>query len=468
MKEQTYAVGEVYMNNTRIIDHVKTSDPVFALAMNVATQAHHLRRNGKIIAAEALGRHALSLTPNNIWAMNQLGGVLIGAGKYKEAEELYIKAMSLAQTEKEKNVLRHNYALAIQSQGRFDETLSIFSEMPQSPFVDWEIFNTLVMAGRLDEAWPYGESRRTLNTEDYRVFLPDWDGKTDGHLLVTCEQGAGDIIQFARFLPWARTKVSKITLATPIPFLGLMNEYPGVDEIVPGMDGCRLPKADFWCPLMSLPMHRVASGEPGLPPDPDAFRERTKQFAINTGFTVKVPPGMLSVGIVWAGNKKHERDWQRSMNLKDMLPILSVPGIAISSLQIGRDGEIESEGVGSMIHDCTKALSAGVTYAPGMASWVKTAAAIMGMDLIITVDTGVSHLACALRKPTWVLMPDVPDWRWPFRGSKTPWYPTARLFRQKNANDWSGVIQKVVSELQKIAPRPLQESSQASHQAPLA
>jgi hypothetical protein len=213
----------------------------------------------------------------------------------------------------------------------------------------------------------------------------------------------------------------------------LLAHFAGVDQVV--ANGCpdgQLPRIDARLPLMSLPglFGVTLAGLPGTYPyvTPDADRvERLKPV---------IPSGGLKIGLVWAGAASHQDDCNRSLDVRLLAPLSGVAGATFFSLQMERD-PIAHAKVGFPITDLT----------PWIRDFADTAAALAGLDLLICVDTAVAHLAGAMGNPVWVLLPFAPDWRWGATGETTPWYPSARLFRQASRGDWSEPLARIVAAL---------------------
>jgi hypothetical protein len=263
---------------------------------------------------------------------------------------------------------------------------------------------------------------------------PRWDGRPipERTLLIHIEQGAGDAIQFARYLPLAAQRVGRLLLACRADLVPLFATIPGVAEV---REAETIGVADFdaQLPLLSLPhvfgtrLETIPAHVPYL--DLALLRRRKDSRP-------SLPPSdLLQVGLVWAGSSTHPRDRQRSCVARDFLPALRTPGIVFHSVQTGERSEELPRELG------VRDLPASVR------DFGDTALLIDQLDLLITVDTAAAHLAGALGKPVWTLLGTVPDWRWGLEGETTPWYPSMRLFRQTRSGDWAGVMERVAHAL---------------------
>jgi hypothetical protein len=253
----------------------------------------------------------------------------------------------------------------------------------------------------------------------------------------------GDTIQFIRYAPLVKARGARVIVECHKPLARLFAQAPGVDQALargrafPRPDG--LPAFDFHCPFLSLPL---ACGTT-LDNLPAAVPYLVAAPALAAAWATRLAGGAgLKIGLAWAGNPQHKNDPHRSMALEALAPVLATPGCTFYSLQKGPGAE-QAKGAGQRLID----------LAPELKDFADTAAAIANLDLVIGVDTSVVHLAGALGKPAWVLVPQVPDWRWLLAREDSPWYPTLRLFRQETDGDWQGVFSKISDELRFLLER---------------
>jgi len=281
----------------------------------------------------------------------------------------------------------------------------------------------LLLRGRNEEAWPGWEQRFAAGAIPPPPFArPQWNGDDLGEraLLVLPEQGLGDIIQFARYLPSIRGRVG---FAAPAKLQRLLSSNPA-------MPLAALPRYDVTAPLLSLPARHAA--KPAEPPYLFAEPDRTAAWRARIG------EHGLRVGIAWQGFSGRFEDRGRSIPLHAFAP-LAQPGVRLISLQKG-EGEEQIAGAGFAIETFPK-------LDDGPDAFLDTAAAMTALDLIVTSDTSIAHLAGALGRPVWVALRLVPDWRWLLDRSDSPWYPTMRLFRQSTDGDWDPVFAAMAQAL---------------------
>ena len=294
------------------------------------------------------------------------------------------------------------------------------------------------LAGRYRAGWPdryrlvYGIDRRPKGTAGRAWEGQDLAGQS---ILLYGEQGLGDVIQFARYAPLVAERGARVVVACRPRLLGLLRRLPRVDSVVPS--DRPPPPTDWHCSLLDVPAvwgHDVDSIPAACPYLPPARRE----------IPVLRPARQFRVGIVWAGNPTQKRDRLRSCRPEDFAPLFELPGAEFVSFQAGPPaGELRA-GWRGLVHDPGDALT----------DLEATADALLEVDLVITVDTMLAHLAGALGRPVWTLLPFAPDMRWMLGRSDTPWYPTMRLFRQPAPNDWPGVFRAVRRELAARLARP--------------
>lgn len=327
-------------------------------------------------------------------------------------------------------------------QGRIAET-RIIREMlvdavPGDLACRFELAETLLLLGEFDRGWREYHYRYSLPHTariERKVQRPRWDGRriSGKTLLIHDEQGFGDTFQFLRMLPWARERSgARIILEINPETLSLAQRAEGFDEIV--ARGSLPPTFDCHCEMMSLPMVMGLKLEqlPGTIPYLSADRVRIdkwrKRFA-------GLPRPL--VALVWAGRPNHHNDANRSMTLADFAPLAAVPATFLAVQKGPRADEANSPPPGMAIQG----------LGPEIDDFEDTAAILSIADLLISIDSSPVHLAGALGRPAWVLLPFVPDWRWLLARSDTPWYPTLRLFRQSARGNWEGVLARVSEAL---------------------
>jgi tetratricopeptide (TPR) repeat protein len=283
--------------------------------------------------------------------------------------------------------------------------------------------------GELEQGWQLYENRFALARDPVtRMNFPQplWDGSPfpGRTLLLTWEQGFGDTLMFIRYAALARALGGRVVAQVQAPLLPVLRGCPGVDAWVAPTDP--LPPFDLHLPLLSLP--RVLQTRLDTIPAPIPYL-RVPSPARGTPVR---PSEHLKVGLVWAGSQVHKHDFLRTLPPRALEPLAALPGVAWYSLQVGYQG------------DPPWPLQ---ELAPHLKDFGDTARALDKLDLLITVDTAVAHLAGAMARPVWLMLPLMPDWRWLLEGTTTPWYPTFRLFRQTHFNDWNAVVGQITQAL---------------------
>ncbi len=415
--------------------------------------ANALKEEGQIDEAVRHYQRAIQLDPGCYQAHYNLGKVLTDQGRLEEGLRHFLRALQLQPA---MAAARINAAYLYQELGEAEKALDFLEEglhrHRQHVEMRWNRSILLLLLGRYAEAWDDYEMRWKRGSLKPRTFTqPVWTGEPlpEGTLLVYCEQGMGDAIQFVRFLPRVRRRVGRLVLECPAALKTLLATIPEIDE--PVTFGEPLPHFDRQIALLSLPrifrtsLETIPNRVPylGVPPEKRAFMEANLPLSSTT----------LNVGLVWRGNPRHPKNRDRSCPLDHFAPLASLPGLRLYSLQKETEqGELERVFPGGEVTD----------VAPLLNDFADTAAAISLLDLVISVDTSVAHLAGALGKPVWILLAYAPDWRWLLHREDSPWYPTARLFRQPGRGDWNTVIQKLQKQLQtllQIRPTPTQLSA---------
>ncbi len=417
--------------------------PGFPEAMQAAGHAlHDLGRSGEAVETY---REALRLKPSLHDIQNNLALALRALSRLEEAEPWFRQA---AAREPRDPVLRANHASLLKDLGRLEEAEGAYRAAlrlapegtPVHAMLQYNLGILLLLAGRLAEGWEGYEHRFAAGAVPPRSHpQPRWTGEAlDGRtLLVHAEQGHGDTIQMARYLPMiaqrAGTPPGRVLLTVARPLIRLLSGFPGVQVFE---TGDVLPPFDLQCPIMSLPrafattLETIPSAVPYLHADP----VRTAHWRRRAGEL----PG-LRVGIVWAGNPRDmTMDRRRSIPLECLAPLAGMEGVSFVSLQKDVPPEaVRATAFGRALHDWTGELQ----------DFAETACLIEALDLVIAVDTAVAHLAGALGRPVWLLNRADTDWRWLLGRDDNPWYPTLRQFRQQAAGDWDSVVARVCCAL---------------------
>ena len=347
-------------------------------------------------------RNRSRLKPDYAEAHNNLGIVLVQAGREADAMKHYDEAIRL----------RHDYPEA-----HMNRSLS------------------LLCGGDFVRGWPEYEWRFKVNRKHKSPPGPRWDGSPlNGKiLLITSEQGLGDSLHFIRYAPLVKAKGGTVLFDCPAPIASVVATCPGLDRVA--KRGEKGVSYDVHIPLLSLP------GILGVPPEASTasipyFRPDPARVAFWKNELANVPG--LKVGIAWQGSKVHRGDRLRSVTLSRFAPLAAIPGVSLISLQKSPGTEQLTDGSAAGMN----VLDLGSKTAPEM---MDVAALIMNLDLLISVDTALVHLTGALGRPVWAAIPFAPDWRWLREREDSPWYPTLRLFRQTTRGDWDGVFGRLTA-----------------------
>ncbi len=374
---------------------------------------------------------AARLDPSDADHHNQLGNALRVAGRYGEAQAALERSIALRPGFAEAYT---NLGTCFWEGGQAAEAEACWrraiAEKPDLAQAHANLGKLLLSAGEFEAGWLENEWRwgcKDLLGSARRFNKPQWKGEpiAGERLLLHAEQGFGDTIQFARYAPLDAERGARVTLEVQPSLVSLMRSLPGVDEVVPR--GERLPEFDWHCPLMSLPLAlrtrlgSIPASIPYLHADPSSVQSTTR------------------VGLVWAGDPSNANDRFRSIPFEALAPLSGIAGVEWVSLQRGPAA--------------WKAQAGPVRFAeqlPEEGDWAATAAVVAGLHLVITVDSAVAHLAGALGKPVFILVPAVSDWRWLKDRGDSPWYPTARLFRQEAGEPWVAAVERLVHRLKRF------------------
>ena len=399
-----------------------------------AAEVHNNRGNtlralGRLNEALASFERAVALKPDDAELYNNRGNALLDLNRAAEALHDYERAVALRGDFADVWVNRGN---ALHDLSRHDEARLSYERAlaldPQFAEAHWNKALLDLTRGDFAQGLPGYEWRRhRAGGECPRDFAkPQWRGEDlrGKTILLHAEQGFGDTIQMLRYIPLVAARGAKVIVEAPDALKPLLASLDGIAMLV--SLGEKLPAFDLHCPLMSLPLAfgaTVATIPAGVPylRAPAARIERWR---------ARLPAGPR-IGLAWSGKPSHKNDRNRSIPLALLAPILSRPGVTFVSLQ--------REYRGADLPELSRRPNL-LRPDDALADFADTAAVVEQLDLVIAVDTAVAHLAGALGKPVFILLPYVPDWRWLFGRADSPWYPTARLFRQPVAGDWNAAI----------------------------
>ncbi|MBW8884261.1 MAG: glycosyltransferase family protein, partial [Planctomycetia bacterium] len=382
-------------------------------------------------------RRAIALMPGRADLYRGLGAALSKVQAYDEAEQTLSEALSL---EPNNPVTHTTLGTTLLLAGRIEDAIAQFNRAlqlnPSDPEPQMRRAMCLLMQADYQEGWLDYEARKNLGYLRYRHIEPRWEGEplAGRTLLVETEQGLGDSIQFVRYLPAIKTRhIGRVILACEPPLLPLLTDVGGADVLVP-QDRPR-PPFDCWIPLMSLPRVFGPAPLPALAPYLSADSSRVAHWRSRLASI----PGR-KIGIAWQGSPSYPGDRDRSIPLSHFLQLQNIPGVSLISLQKGFGTEQLAENPGHRVLALDDELDADGAF-------LDTAAVMRNLDLVISSDTSIPHLAGALGVPVWLALPLVPHWRWQLHGETTPWYPSMRLFRQIKRGDWGQVFERIAAEL---------------------
>ena len=396
--------------------------------------------------AEMHYRHALTLQPDNATMHLNLGALLALQKRHGEAEASYAAALALGA---DSSAVWSNLG-ALNLNLKREETAEACLRQaialdPDNARARFNLAYLQLQRGQWEEGWELFESRLHLPPLPPQPDGALWQGESlqDQSLLVVCERGHGDVIQFCRYLPWLKAQgLRALTLLCPPALKALLQSMPEVDAVLAFDETMPEADFDFWMPLLSAPYraqsrpHTLPATLPYLQPDVGLRAHWAARLPVANG---------LRVGLVWKGNPQFENDRDRSLpHLQTLAPLWQVPGVQFVGLQKGA-GEQDTEQNST---DLTL-----VVLGPELRDFADAAAVIDQLDLLISVDTATAHLAGALGKPCWLLLPwYMTDWRWGAEGTQSAWYPgVMRLFRQPREGDWDSVVTELQSALRALS-----------------
>jgi hypothetical protein len=393
-----------------------------------------LFRAGRFDAAERAARTAVTLAPRDLDALTNLALVFAAHQRYALAEAAIGRALAMAPEHGPALVGRGFIA---ERQGKYEQAgVAYAAAAARHPdYAEARVNHafSLLRSGEFAAGWEAYEWRwrtEAFASSRRRLPMPEWDGGPldNRSIFVWHEQGLGDTIQFARYLPLLVERGTRVVAAVQVPLVRLLRASMPTLEIVDG----KAPAAatDVHAPMLSLP-RRLRTTLRNIP-------ARVPYLQPPHALPLPDTPARLKVGLAWAGAAENPNDRFRSIAVRDLAPILAVGGATFYSLQVGA-----STGVSRAVIDAPPIFD----LAPRLIDFADTAAVVEALDLVVTVDTAVAHLAGALGKPVWTLIPTPADWRWLIAGDDSPWYPTMRLFRQPRPGDWRTPIARIAAAL---------------------
>lgn len=434
-------------------------------------------------AAESYGK-AIGLQATHAQAHHNLGLVHARRKRFDEAEQSFARALSLkedlldAYIERAQALLRvyrldealacmdaliriapewadahSNRAAVLQGMNRIEEALVSIDHalalMPDSPDFLWNKACLLLTQGDYANGWPMYEARWRRSTKtrllDRLGDKPKWSGREDIRLkriLLHPEQGMGDVIQFARYAPLIAQLGAEVVLEVPSALEKIMQSLQGVSQIITVGDA--LPSFDLHCPLMSLPaavgtkLESLPANIPYLWVRPERHSQWLKR--LDEDDRERGRSGRFRIAIIWSGNPEQANDYNRSVSLASLLPLLELPvDLHVAQRDI-REPDLEVLAAHQQIRNWSQELS----------NFEETAALLASVNLVLSVCTSVAHLAGAMNRPVWILLPYAADYRWMCGSVDTPWYPSAKLFRQETPGSWDTTVARVCDEWRKL------------------
>ena len=398
---------------------------------------YHLNRWDESLA-EARG--ASKLDSDNADTCNNLGLALWRLGRNEEALGWFDKAL---QVRPGFAAAFGNKIIALFHLHRFEAVFAHHDRMRalglNHALTDWNVSLVHLLTGNFEAGWPGHQARLNLPSATYpKIPRPMWLGAEDiggKTILIAADEGLGDTIQFVRYVPMLAERGARVLLVVQDPLHGLLSGMDGVLQCAPVSAVSTLPAFDFHCPISSLPLAfgtRLDTIPSAIAYLPSPATSRVKAWEDHLGARTR-----LRVGLVWSGRPNHMNDHNRSIPLQAFSRILDIDATFVSLQKDLRPNDAAVLGERSDIIDLTA----------GLTDFTETAALVSCLDLIITVDTSVAHLAGALGRPTWILLPYTPDYRWLLDREDSPWYPSVRLFRQTESREFESVLDRVRDEL---------------------
>ncbi|HLZ06217.1 MAG TPA: tetratricopeptide repeat protein [Bradyrhizobium sp.] len=379
-------------------------------------------------------------TPDDLLVCNNIGDALLGLDRTREGLEWFERALLLRP---DQVAVLANKGLALYQLHRFDEAIAAYAGVkaldPDDARSAWQLAHLHLQTGNFDAGWIEREARWKVSdfSPDYPKFAePKWLGNEDINdktILVCTDEGIGDAVQFARYVPLLAARGANVVLVVQGGLCPLLSGLPGVSACLP-FGTRQFPPFDMHCPIMSLPL-AFGTTLDTIPPAsylPPLPSEKVQAWKARLGAHDR-----LRVGLAWSGNPKQGNDRRRSMPLRTLAPLFDCDATFVSlQKDLRADDKAFLEGHTDIID-----LTVGLT------DFAETAALIASLDLVITVCTSIAHLAGTLGRETWVMLPHVGDWRWLAGRDDSPWYPTVRLFRQDETHSYAAVVEHVRNEL---------------------
>ncbi len=416
-------------------------------------ELHHnlgnvLREQGKLTEAMECYDRALKFKPDYAKAHINRGIALLSLGRTADAVASLRRAVELRPDFADAhNSLGAALSVAGDLDGAIDEYLHALRLKPDFAEAHWNSSLALLLQGKFEAGWTEYEWRWKRNTNEVLPAFkqPRWDGSplSSRTILLHTEQGIGDNLFALRYASMVKARGGIVLVKCPKWLIPLFSRVSGIDRLIAKSEP--LPAFDVHLPLLSLPgvfgtrLETIPGAVPYISADPPLIEHWRRELS---------PIREFRIGVAWQGNPSHAWDRHRSFALKHLEPLARVPGVRILSLQKGPGSE-QLEALG----DRFSVLSLGSRLDEAHGSFMDTAAVLRNVDLLVTSDTAIAHLAGALAVPVWLALCSTPDWRWLLERTDSPWYPTMRLFRQSTLGDWATVFQAMAAELRPLVAR---------------
>jgi tetratricopeptide (TPR) repeat protein len=441
-----YTLGRTHQAEGRLAEAEASYRKSLALAANQA-KAHNnlgsvLQMQGRLAEAMTSFRRALEIDPSLPQAKQNLAAITRDRDALEEAAAGYRRAAAANPADA---LLWNDLGNVYRELGRHRDALASFAEaiarQPSLAEAHFSMSQVLLLCGEYPPGWNAYEWRwkvKGLNLAMPEFRQPLWNGDAlaGATLLLHAEQGLGDTLQFVRYAHLAAGCCGNVLLQCQPQIAGILRSVRGLARVLPR--GEPLPPFDAHLPLMSLPRIFRTTLE-SIPWDGAYIHAEPRR--VDAWRSLLAPLARLHVGLVWAGRPEYWDDRKRSISLAMLAP-LAQPGVALYSLQWGEAAsQAAAPPSGMRITD----------FGDRIRDFSETAALLACLDVVITVDTAMSHLAGAMGVPTWLLLPQAPEWRWLLERQDSPWYPTMRLFRQDIDGDWSGVMRRLAAAIEKLA-----------------
>jgi len=380
---------------------------------------------------------ALELNPCYPDAYNYLGVVLRNKKRLAEAEECYHQAIKYNPDYAE---AYHNLGNCLKLTNRYAEAEKVYLRAielkPDLALPRFSLATLYLLLGQYTKGWPLYESRFSWQG-NFRLDIPIWQGEdlSGRNILLFYEQGLGDMLQFIRYADKVSALASQTSVWIQRPLERLLADSQDNFAIYTNKKDIPYKQFDYACSLFSLPL--VFNTSPETIPNTVPYICPPKETAVKWHNKIsEITADSPKIGVVWAGNPEHSDDYNRSIPFDLISQLFATEGPTWISLQLGEQAQ-----------NLSRSQLVVMDYSPELTDFAETAGLLETLDLVIAVDTAVAHLAGAMGKKTWLFLPYAPDWRWGLEGEDSLWYPTMRLFRQRNPGDWQEVLARVKTAL---------------------